>query len=51
MVVCLAAAVPAVRAGSQQVFLTAAIDFAGAVTTDDLLRDAAPRPSAPVQTR
>ncbi len=40
MVVCLAEAVPAVRAGSQQVFLTAAIDFAGAVTTDDLLRDA-----------
>lgn len=40
MVVCLAQAVPAVREGSQQVFLTAAIDFAGAVTTDDLLRDA-----------
>jgi len=40
MVVCLAGAVPAVRDGSQQVFLTAAIDFAGAVTTDDLLRDA-----------
>lgn len=40
MVVCLAQAVPAVREGSRQVFLTAAIDFAGAVTTDDLLRDA-----------
>ena len=40
MVVCLAGAVPAVRDGSQQVFLTAAIDFAGAVTSDDLLRDA-----------
>ena len=40
MVVCLSDFVPAVRAGSQQVFLTAAIDFAGAVTTDDLLRDA-----------
>ncbi len=40
MVVCMAAAVPAVRAGSQRIFVTAAIDFAGAVTTDDLLRDA-----------
>ena len=40
MVVCLAGAVPAVREGSQQVFLTAAIDFDGAVTNDDLLRDA-----------
>lgn len=40
MVVCLAEAVPAVRAGSQQVFLTAAIDFAGAITEDDILRDA-----------
>jgi 3-methyl-2-oxobutanoate hydroxymethyltransferase len=40
MVVCLADAVPAVRAGSQRVFVTAAIDFSGAVTTDDLLRDA-----------
>jgi len=40
MVVCLADVVPAVRAGSQRVFLTAAIDFAGAVTADDLLRDA-----------
>ena len=40
MVVCLSDVVPAVRAGSQRVFLTAAIDFSGAVTTDDLLRDA-----------
>lgn len=40
MVVCMADFVPAVRAGSQRVFLTAAIDFSGAVTTDDLLRDA-----------
>jgi len=40
MVVCLSDLVPAVRAGSQQVFLTAAIDFSGAVTTDDLLREA-----------
>jgi len=40
MVVCMSDFVPAVRAGSQQVFLTAAIDFSGAVTTDDLLRDA-----------
>ncbi|MFC6237572.1 3-methyl-2-oxobutanoate hydroxymethyltransferase [Longivirga aurantiaca] len=40
MVVCLAEAVPAVRAGAEQVFLTAAIDFAGAVTEDDILRDA-----------
>ena len=40
MVVCMSDFVPAVRAGSQRVFLTAAIDFSGAVTTDDLLRDA-----------
>jgi 3-methyl-2-oxobutanoate hydroxymethyltransferase len=40
MVVCMSDFVPTVRAGSQQVFLTAAIDFSGAVTTDDLLRDA-----------
>jgi 3-methyl-2-oxobutanoate hydroxymethyltransferase len=40
MVVCMSGFVPAVRAGSQRVFLTAAIDFSGAVTTDDLLRDA-----------
>lgn len=40
MVVCMSDFVPAVRAGSQRVFLTAAIDFSGAVTSDDLLRDA-----------
>ena len=40
MVVCMSDFVPAVRAGSKRVFLTAAIDFSGAVTTDDLLRDA-----------
>lgn len=38
MVVCMSDFVPAVRAGSGQVFLTAAIDFTGAVTSDDLLR-------------
>ena len=40
MVVCLSDFVPAVRAGSGQVFVTAAIDFSGAVTEDHLLRDA-----------
>lgn len=40
MVVCMSDFVPAVRQGSARVFLTAAIDFSGAVTTDDLLRDA-----------
>jgi 3-methyl-2-oxobutanoate hydroxymethyltransferase len=40
MVVCMSDFVPAVRAGSQRVFVTAAIDFSGAVTEDDLLRDA-----------
>ncbi|MFT6293487.1 MAG: 3-methyl-2-oxobutanoate hydroxymethyltransferase [Ilumatobacter sp.] len=40
MVVCLAGALPAVREGSSRVFVTAAIDFDGAVTEDDLLRDA-----------
>lgn len=40
MVVCMSGFVSAVRAGSQRVFLTAAIDFSGAVTVDDLLRDA-----------
>jgi len=40
MVVCMSDFVPAVRAGSQQVFLTAAIDFSGAITEDDILRDA-----------
>jgi 3-methyl-2-oxobutanoate hydroxymethyltransferase len=37
MVVCMSDFVPAVRAGSQRVFVTAAIDFSGAVSTDDLL--------------
>jgi 3-methyl-2-oxobutanoate hydroxymethyltransferase len=37
MVVCMSDFVPAVREGSQRVFVTAAIDFSGAVTTDDLL--------------
>lgn len=40
MVVCMSDFVRDVRAGSQRVFLTAAIDFSGAVTNDDLLRDA-----------
>ena len=39
MVVCLSDFVPAVREGSQRVFVTAAVDFSGAVTEDDLLRD------------
>ena len=37
MVVCMAGAVPAVRQGSSRVFVTAAIDFGGAVTLDELL--------------
>lgn len=37
MVVCLSQAVPAVRRGSSRLFVTAAIDFEGAVTADDLL--------------
>ncbi len=37
MVVCMAGAVPAVRQGSARVFVTAAIDFGGAVTLDELL--------------
>jgi 3-methyl-2-oxobutanoate hydroxymethyltransferase len=37
MVVCMSDSVPAVRAGSDRVFVTAAIDFSGAVTSDDLL--------------
>lgn len=37
MVVCMSDVVPAVRQGSQRVFVTAAIDFSGAVSTDDLL--------------
>ncbi|MGI9646551.1 MAG: 3-methyl-2-oxobutanoate hydroxymethyltransferase, partial [Ilumatobacteraceae bacterium] len=36
----MAGAVPAVREGSARVFVTAAIDFDGAVTEDDLLGDA-----------
>jgi 3-methyl-2-oxobutanoate hydroxymethyltransferase len=40
MVVCMAGAVPAVRAGTSHLFVTAAIDFDGAVTEDDLLGDA-----------
>ncbi len=40
MVVCMASAVAEVRRGSARVFVTAAIDFDGAVTEDDLLRDA-----------
>lgn len=37
MVVCMASAVTAVRHGSRRVFVTAAIDFGGAVTLDALL--------------
>lgn len=37
MVVCVGSAVPAVRQGSSRVFVTAAIDFGGAVTLDELL--------------
>ncbi len=40
MVVCLAAAVPEVRRGSSRLFVTAAIDFGGEVTIDDLLATA-----------
>lgn len=40
MVVCLADAVPAVRRGSSRLFVTAAIDFGGEVTVDDLLATA-----------
>lgn len=40
MAVCLAAAVPDVRRGSSRLFVTAAIDFGGAVTLDDLLATA-----------
>ena len=40
MVVCMSDVVPAVRAGSGHVFVTAAIDFSGAVSSDDLLRTA-----------
>lgn len=37
MVVCMSDFVPAVRQGSSSVFVTAAIDFTGAVTVDELL--------------
>lgn len=40
MVVCLAAAVPEVRRGSSRLFVTAAIDFGGEITLDDLLATA-----------
>ncbi len=40
MAVCLADAVGAVRQGSTRLFVTAAIDFGGAVTNDDLLATA-----------
>ncbi|MDH4117817.1 MAG: 3-methyl-2-oxobutanoate hydroxymethyltransferase [Acidimicrobiia bacterium] len=37
MVVCMSQAVPEVRAGSARLFVTAAIDFTGSVTADELL--------------
>ncbi len=37
MVVCMAGSVPSVRRGSSRLFVTAAIDFDGAVTVDELL--------------
>ncbi|HEY5663410.1 MAG TPA: 3-methyl-2-oxobutanoate hydroxymethyltransferase [Ilumatobacter sp.] len=40
MLICLAGAVPDVRRGSSRCFLTAAIDFGGEVTPDDLLATA-----------
>jgi 3-methyl-2-oxobutanoate hydroxymethyltransferase len=40
MVVCLAQSVPNVRQGSKRLFVTAAIDFGGEVTLDDLLATA-----------
>lgn len=40
MIACLGQAVPEVREGTSTVFVSAAIDFQGAVTPDDLLRDA-----------
>lgn len=39
MVVCLSSAVPEVRQGSTRVFVTAAVDFNGAVTAYDLLAE------------
>jgi 3-methyl-2-oxobutanoate hydroxymethyltransferase len=40
MAVCMASAVPSVRQGSTRLFVTAAIDFGGAVTLDELLATA-----------
>ena len=40
MIACLGQAVPEVRQGSSKLFVSAAIDFQGAVTPYDLLRDA-----------
>lgn len=40
MIVCLADAVESVREGTTSLFVTAAIDFGGAVTEDDLLAEA-----------
>ena len=40
MVVCLSDFVPVVREGSSRLFVTAAIDFSGAVSDDDLLGEA-----------
>ncbi len=37
MVVCMSEHVPVVRQGSSRLFVTAAIDFTGAVTVDELL--------------
>lgn len=37
MIVCMSDSVPSVRQGSQRLFVTAAIDFTGAVTVDELL--------------
>ncbi len=37
MVVCMSECVPALRQGSSRVFVTAAIDFTGSITPDDLL--------------
>ena len=37
MLICMAQSVPAVREGSSRAFLTAAIDFGGEITPDDLL--------------
>ena len=37
MVVCMSDFVPAVREGSNRLFVTSAIDFTGAVTVDEIL--------------